>query len=227
MSKATPPFVGIIESTGDALILFEAARRGLLPRITRRLLAKEQAVLIKSGSIFIFDERESGIKRWTDSLIWSPSRIQSNFLLYRETTARADRHHPNLPNRSSKSPRTKRASAALPIRRRRKKGGGWSRPLVGASEQERERELVGSLTGTYRFKEGGLVKKSISIHINGVAQHLVSYYSVEDALSGVLRSPSSFPELASLTIHSAYLDPIHFRFPPKVRVDENGTIRFE
>jgi len=48
---------------------------------------------------------------------------------------------------------------AQPIRRRRKKGGGWSKPIAGASEQERERELVGSLTGTYRFRSEGLVKK--------------------------------------------------------------------
>lgn len=47
---------------------------------------------------------------------------------------------------------------AHPIRRR-KKGGGWTKPIVGAQDAERERELVGSLSGTYRFKSKGLVKK--------------------------------------------------------------------
>lgn len=33
------------------------------------------------SSCQVFDEGESGIKRWTDGLIWSPSRILSNFLV--------------------------------------------------------------------------------------------------------------------------------------------------
>lgn len=70
-------------STRDALLIFEAVRRGILPKITRRFRDDERK-LIRSGAIFVFDEVESSIKRWTDGLIWSPSRILNNFLVYRE-----------------------------------------------------------------------------------------------------------------------------------------------
>jgi hypothetical protein len=75
-----PPFRGHIETTYDALLILEAARRGMVPRITRRLTERERP-MIQSGAVFIFDEQESGIKRWTDSLFWSPSRILGNFLV--------------------------------------------------------------------------------------------------------------------------------------------------
>ncbi len=76
-----PPWSGWIETTGDALLILEAARRGLIPRVTRRLVDSERK-MITSGSVFVFDEDESGIKRWTDGFVWSPSRILGNFLVY-------------------------------------------------------------------------------------------------------------------------------------------------
>jgi Gti1/Pac2 family len=76
-----PPWSGWIETTGDALLILEAARRGLIPRVTRRLVDSERK-MITSGSVFVFDEDESGIKRWTDGFIWSPSRILGNFLVW-------------------------------------------------------------------------------------------------------------------------------------------------
>jgi hypothetical protein len=87
MTAAEPAFDGYVESTLDALLIFEACRRGICPRITRRLQEKERK-LIKSGAVFVFDEREAGIKRWTDGLVWSPSRILNNFLVYRELDKR-------------------------------------------------------------------------------------------------------------------------------------------
>ena len=75
-----PPFRGYIETTFDALLVFEAARRGMIPRVTRRLIERERG-MVQSGAVFVFDEHESGIKRWTDGLVWSPSRILGNFLV--------------------------------------------------------------------------------------------------------------------------------------------------
>jgi hypothetical protein len=54
-----------------------------MPKVKRRL-REEERKLIRSGQVFVFDERESGIKRWTDGLVWSPSRILWNFLVYRQ-----------------------------------------------------------------------------------------------------------------------------------------------
>lgn len=75
------PFLGFVETTGDALRLVQAARQGLIPRITRRLNDEERGRIVCSGSIFIFSVEESGIKRWTEGLSWSASRIAGNFLV--------------------------------------------------------------------------------------------------------------------------------------------------
>lgn len=75
-----PPFHGFIATTYDALLVFEAARRGMIPRVTRRLNDTERN-MVQSGSVFVYDEQESGIKRWTDGHSWSPSRILANFLV--------------------------------------------------------------------------------------------------------------------------------------------------
>ncbi|KAJ7592761.1 Gti1/Pac2 family-domain-containing protein [Mycena floridula] len=76
---------GWIETTGDALLILEAARRGLIPKETRFWVERK---LITSGSVFVFDEDESGIERWTDGYLWDQGRILGNFLLYREVDRR-------------------------------------------------------------------------------------------------------------------------------------------
>lgn len=69
----------------DALLLITAARFGLIPRFRRRLNTSEQEALIFSGSIFLWTEEESCMKRWTDGYPWSPSRIHHEFLVSRVT----------------------------------------------------------------------------------------------------------------------------------------------
>lgn len=49
--------------------------------VNRRLKEDERKLMIKSGTIFIWDEKVAGMKRWTDGLLWSPSRILQNFLV--------------------------------------------------------------------------------------------------------------------------------------------------
>ncbi|GJJ74584.1 Gti1/Pac2 family transcription factor [Entomortierella parvispora] len=188
-------FHGYIETTQDTLLIFEACRRGLFPRICRRLQEKERRI-VQSGTVFVFDERESGIKRWTDGLVWSPSRILGNFLVYRELDKRNS-------GKKDASPidRASRCSSSDP---------------ETAIEKNKERALVGSLTNSYRFKKNGLIKKTMSIVVNGVPQHLISYYSKDDVLAGRLRTPSSVPELASLDISPEFLMKQNFRIPPNV-----------
>ncbi|TFK83364.1 hypothetical protein K466DRAFT_498615 [Polyporus arcularius HHB13444] len=212
-----PPWSGWIETTGDALLILEAARRGLIPRVTRRLVDSERK-MITSGSVFVFDEDESGIKRWTDGFFWSPSRILGNFLLYRETEKRGAGH------------RSARVEPVVNAEDDGTKDQTLSRPKGESSrlgiDRQRERILVGSLTNSYKFKPGGMMKKTFSLTIGGVAQHLISYYKIEDVEQGRLRSPSSLPELASLTISPEYLDKTHFRNPPKVEIGVDGIPRY-
>lgn len=154
-----PPWSGWIETTGDALLILEAARRGLIPRVTRRLVDSERK-MITSGSVFVFDEDESGIKRWTDGFFWSPSRILGNFLLYRETDKRGAGHRGV---RSDPHPIDSNDNSQYSTDGTRTEGQSLSRPKGESSQlgldKQRERILVGSLTNSYKFKPDGLMKK--------------------------------------------------------------------
>lgn len=154
-----PPWSGWIETTGDALLILEAARRGLIPRVTRRLVDSERK-MITSGSVFVFDEDESGIKRWTDGFFWSPSRILGNFLLYRETEKRGAGHR-GARNDAEQGGDQSSGDAA------KSEGQTLSRPRGETTrlgiDRQRERSLVGSLTNSYKFKSGGMMKKVRSI----------------------------------------------------------------
>ena len=55
-------------STMDALMVFEAARRGICPVVTRRLHDTEKSSIIVSGAVFAFDEQSTGIKRCESTL---------------------------------------------------------------------------------------------------------------------------------------------------------------
>lgn len=238
-----PPFRGYIETTYDALLVFEAARRGMIPRVTRRLIERERG-MVQSGAVFVFDEHESGIKRWTDGLIWSPSRILGNFLVYRQTDKRSN---PNPPTTSDQNLNTQGAPGfAVPgslYQSNSNRPGLSAASITGLdvgsrprsisdsgkdmTDKNRERQLVGSLTSSYKFKEGGLVKKTMSVNVNGFAQHMISYYSVDDVLNSRLRTPSSIGELLALEISSEYLQKQNFRFPPVFELGPDGILEYK
>ncbi|KIY69984.1 hypothetical protein CYLTODRAFT_348486 [Cylindrobasidium torrendii FP15055 ss-10] len=90
LSAAPSPeaFHGYVDTTLQALHLVYAAHKGIIPRITRRLNETERRTMIRSGATFVFSVDESGIKRWTDGMVWSPSRIVGNFLASRLTVTR-------------------------------------------------------------------------------------------------------------------------------------------
>jgi hypothetical protein len=60
----------------------------------------------------------------------------------------------------------------------------------------------------------------------GYSQHMISYYHIDDVLSGKLRAPSTIPELAALDISPDYLSKQNFRFPPLVEVGPDGIPRY-
>lgn len=82
-------FQGYVESVNDALLLIQACKVGLLNPIYRRLNAAQRADLA-SGQIFVYNEQNSGIKRWyvrlyrTDGEYWGPSRSLGAFLIYKQ-----------------------------------------------------------------------------------------------------------------------------------------------
>lgn len=195
----TKTFHGFIENITDTLLVIEACRNGLLPTINRRLVERERTA-IKSGTIIVFDESESGIKRWTDGFLWSPSRILGNFLVYRELANRENRNldEDDFPPRSHSSHSSSSNNSTS------------TSSSSNSSEEDslvllhqRERALVGSLTTantSYNFKKDGLIKKTIRILVNGNYLHIVSYYNKNDVLNNLLPTPSASPQLACLQI---------------------------
>ncbi|KAJ1658257.1 Global transcription regulator sge1 [Dispira simplex] len=81
--EAGETFYGFVENSKDAILLIQACIDEKLPRAKRRYTECEKRN-IRSGTVIVFDEQESGIRRWTDGKSWSPSRIMGNFLIYRE-----------------------------------------------------------------------------------------------------------------------------------------------
>ncbi|EPT05610.1 hypothetical protein FOMPIDRAFT_124536 [Fomitopsis schrenkii] len=154
------PFYGYVDTTEDALRLIEAARRGILPRVTRRLNELERRSMIRSGAVFVFSVEESGIKRWTEGLAWSQSRISGNFLIYREVTDRSS---------------------------------------LRASQQSSETSDISqgghNVDGHVMLKPNGLIKKTITVKING---------------------PASRPDLMALKIPTELLQSANFRYPLKL-----------
>ncbi|KAJ2121579.1 Gluconate transport-inducing protein [Coemansia sp. RSA 720] len=89
MARMEPTYRGYIATTDDALLMFEACRLGMLQRRTRRLCERERNML-DSGCVYVWDESESGIRRWTDGKRWSPSRVNGCFLSYSELEPKSD-----------------------------------------------------------------------------------------------------------------------------------------
>lgn len=137
---------------------------GYLPRISRRPSRSDYRDIAKSGHIFAYEETESGIKRWTDGVRWSPSRTRDGFMLYRELD---EQHAKGSSGRQ-----------ALP---------SHERPVDSVTDAESG--LFGSLIDSYHFRENGLMKKTISVRLGESCWRLVSYYQVGDVTSGGLQRP--------------------------------------
>ncbi|KAI1441739.1 Gti1/Pac2 family-domain-containing protein [Annulohypoxylon stygium] len=159
---------GYVRTPGDAIKLFEACRLGLLPRVQRRLSEKERQS-IRSGSVFVWDEREAGMRRWTDGKSWSASRVSGSFLTYREMEGK----------RGTTFGASRRSNGRTPDSAGR------------LSDEDPDGEPEG-----YRYKADGLMKQSFSIATQqGQHLHLISYYSRPHAGAPDLPQPSTDPQL--------------------------------
>ncbi|KAF7859686.1 hypothetical protein EAF04_008765 [Stromatinia cepivora] len=170
-SQLVPTFIGYIATTQDALLLFEACLGGSLPHFTRRPYDRERAGLIKSGNVFIYEGHSSGIKRWTDGVPWSPSQLLGNFLIDRELDA------PFAPGEKRKAIKRKQEPYGSPGNNGHcalSAAPNFNQPESNPVTEELQRSLVGSLVSSYRFKEEGLVKKTVRITIGeGIRYHII------------------------------------------------------
>ncbi|KAE8447362.1 hypothetical protein EG329_010776 [Mollisiaceae sp. DMI_Dod_QoI] len=227
-SPLSPTFHGHIASTHDALLLFEACLSGALNHVARRPHDRERVSLIKSGNVFIYEEHCSGIKRWTDGVPWSPSRILGNFLVYREL----ERPFPpgekkRAMKRSKRSPGINKPDSFGALGNGI--GNGYTVSAAASTfdssstnslSKETERSLIGSLVNSYGFKEAGLVKKTVSVTVGGVSHHLVSYYTVADVMNNKFATPSKDPRFQHITPRPDLLTKQNFRTP----VDEVDSV---
>lgn len=75
------------------------------------------------------------------------------------------------------------------------------------------------------FKVGGLIKKTITVTIEGSDLHLISYYTSEDIRSGRLKRPSSRSDIMGLYMPPHIFRLTNFRVPPKVEIGPDGKPR--
>ena len=202
-TKISPSYYGYVGSTKDALTIIQAILDKQLELVHRRPHERERTSLIKSGNVFVFIEEHSGIKRWTDGIAWSPSRILGRFLIYREL----DKH--SLGEKDDKKKKRRKVSVTQ-LEDSSSDGSNHldSNPTgpmnsLGAElvDGDYNKHLVGSLVTSYVFKDQGLIKKTLSLttlskELNICDKdekqtiHLISYYNVDDVLNGKLQRPS-------------------------------------
>lgn len=73
---------GCVHTEEDCLMLIAMAKANMLPVVKKRNLVSIAS--IGRYRIYIYNEEEALIKRWTDKKQWSPSRVSGCFLTYRE-----------------------------------------------------------------------------------------------------------------------------------------------
>ncbi|XPS76340.1 Gluconate transport-inducing protein required for gluconate-H+ symport [Ascochyta lentis] len=221
MVKAQPAFKptwqGFLDTTKDAMTVVEAALQGRLNHISRRPHDKERAEMLTSGTVLVYEENASGIKRWTDAVHWSPSRVMNNCLIYRQLVrALKPEEKKTALNPSCGTKRKRKESAGPSITKTGdivNNSDEYENPSFEGSlpgddsagkvyanfaqglNPDQQRRFCGSLIDSYEFKEGGLMKKTISVKYQGTHHHVISYYSLEDVVSGKLKRPFQDPRL--------------------------------
>ncbi|KNE71120.1 hypothetical protein AMAG_15791 [Allomyces macrogynus ATCC 38327] len=186
MSRSAAPRV----PATDALYLLEACRRGVLPRTTKRLSTDEKRRAVFHGAIYLFLEEESGIKRWTDKVDWSASRIAGQFLIYREIHNPAPANSGNGKDTSAKDT-SAATNPALPVTPTSASATATPAPYDASDEDELSLALSTASSAVpakltmpacamarkngFVIKPNGLIKRTISLQCDGATHHIVSY----------------------------------------------------
>ncbi|WWC72869.1 uncharacterized protein I206_106833 [Kwoniella pini CBS 10737] len=85
-STQQPAAICALKSPVDAIHILEAVRLGIIPRVTRRLTGHERA-MIRPGTVWVWEEEETNMRRWTDGRRWGASRVGGGgFLVYTESS---------------------------------------------------------------------------------------------------------------------------------------------
>ncbi|ORZ38812.1 Gti1/Pac2 family-domain-containing protein [Catenaria anguillulae PL171] len=211
-------FYGSIATIDDALILIEAVRRRKAPRVHHRLTEDEQ-LAIGSGSIFVWNEEEAQIKRWTDGRHWSNSRMKGRFFMYKELSASKKTGTTRgrvaiaavaaAAAASSSSKPNKNARSGGPQDVSNNDAGSTGsdsdagdRPRASKLSKKRKAALVAEEDESSSDRLF-LRKKTISVRTRKNERfHLVAYYYEHEEAS--LTRPSQVPQFAELPIEPGF-----------------------
>ncbi|TPX32168.1 hypothetical protein SmJEL517_g04679 [Synchytrium microbalum] len=136
----------------------------------------------------------------SDAICRSPSRINGEFLVYRELDVKISSSQLKVPS--------------------------MARQAKEMIELEGERAAT-TTKGTFLVKENGLKKKTMSVHAGGTQWHLVSYFLSIDVDHGRLLQPSRNPSLSSLRILPELVYNQGFRKVPSVSDQHLGIRDFD
>ncbi|CCK72698.1 Mit1p KNAG_0L00770 [Huiozyma naganishii CBS 8797] len=220
-----PTFKGYLDDEQDALLLLQAIFDGKLKHIPRRPYEIERPYLIASGNVFVFIEEISGIKRWTDGVSWSPSRIAGKFLIYKEVDKST--MHFTLTNSGSEGAKKKHLSKlklppllskntmAHPSNENRfvepvSTTEVGPTPMNGDVSQQMSKNRTVNLVQPRKY--AGLIKKTISVsmkraNLNSHENfHIVSYYTLNDVKQNRLVTVKDSPMFRDVAPIPALID---------------------
>lgn len=182
-----PAHVGYIHTAVDAALVFEACLSGKVHRATHQLTQDECPTLIRSGSIFIYEEGTTAgtINRWIDGLDWTCSRQMGDFVVYGAFEALDDQKQRRRPRFFRENQETVPAPAPAPA-----EAGYFKGPM--------DDQLCGPLIHSFGFPTSGLVKKTLAIKTEDKSYRLVSYFRPDDVRSEKLIRPIMDPNLWGL-----------------------------
>ncbi|EJT97009.1 hypothetical protein DACRYDRAFT_25422 [Dacryopinax primogenitus] len=192
----------------DALILCQAAHDGLVQQASQKISIQQRKQLATSGSLFVFEKSTAEMERWTDGRGWSRSRqLPDKFFVYfEEYTNSNNMNSAGLSNEETTTPkRTKRSDPS---------------------------DLIGNLVGPLRYLSGFstqvLIKKTITLKFPGKEWHVVSYFTVDDVLSGKLPAVSDsslFQGSLSHVAHASHSMGPMIPSPPPSMPPRQGRMR--
>ncbi|KAI9593973.1 Gti1/Pac2 family-domain-containing protein [Syncephalis fuscata] len=211
-------YEGFVDTVYDALILFEAFSFNKIPRVTRRL-TREEREFIHSGVVFIWDEDEAGILRWTDGRRWSSSRPCGNFIVYDELDAGMMRdsmasgapiaahphnlhhlhsHHPSVMYNNRNSGHMASWSMNSPSGYNQVINSSWH---TMHSDTMMPSRSYNTARNSYPVLRGGLIKRALSINAaDGRRMHMVSYYTANEVEQKRLQIPRMDPRFEGIQI---------------------------
>ncbi|KNE58842.1 hypothetical protein AMAG_04386 [Allomyces macrogynus ATCC 38327] len=202
--NAMETWFGFIRSIDDAVTVVEAARTGYLPRVTRRLTEDERMVLIRSGSVFVFEESESQVRRWADSRNWSSSRMKSFFLIYQEqegprsAPATGDEPDQDVAAAAAAAAASSTASSLM-----HHHAGQTLNKRDSAISLLSRRSSASTLASLHDVVPARplLKKKALSLTTAfGNKLRLISYYAEADVAEGILPTPDNDPLLTKIQV---------------------------